>query len=86
MAVLMVSAPSTVTRLLRSRMPPKEMRVTSVSVIVDCRLVRPKGDTRCQQREIGEEPAADRQRVDLLGVDHLADFRARGLDGRRFPW
>src|SRR2546421_888920 len=40
-AVLMVSAPSTVTRLLKSRMPPKEMRVTSDSVKVDCRLVRP---------------------------------------------
>ena len=40
-AVLTVSAPSTVTMLLKSRMPPKEMRVTSASVMVDCRLVRP---------------------------------------------
>jgi hypothetical protein len=39
--VLIVSAPSTVTSLLRSRIPPKETRVTSNSVIVDCRLVRP---------------------------------------------
>src|SRR5580658_4896741 len=40
-AVLMASAPSTVTALLKSRMPPNEMRVTSNSVIVDCKLVRP---------------------------------------------
>ena len=39
--VLMVSAPSTVTILLKSRMPPKETRVTSNSVNVDCKLVRP---------------------------------------------
>ena len=37
-----------------------------------------------EQGEIGEEAAADGQRVDLLGVDHLADFCARGFDYRRF--
>src|SRR5262249_60523119 len=40
-AVLMLSAPSTVTLLLRSRWPANEMRVTVGSVNVDCRLVRP---------------------------------------------
>src|SRR6266481_113513 len=40
-AVFMLSAPSTVTRLLRSRIPPNETRVTSNSVKVDCRPVRP---------------------------------------------
>ncbi len=40
-AVLTLSAPSTVTILLRSRIPAKEMRVVSNSVMVDCKLVRP---------------------------------------------
>ncbi len=40
-AVLMLSAPSTVTLLLRSRCPPNEMRVTEGSVNVDCRLILP---------------------------------------------
>src|SRR5438477_603524 len=35
------AAPSTVSSLLRSRMPPNDTRVTSNSVFVDCKLVRP---------------------------------------------
>jgi hypothetical protein len=40
-AVLMLSAPSTVTLLFKSRWPPKEMRVTVGSVNVDCKPILP---------------------------------------------
>src|SRR5262249_21932573 len=42
------------------------------------------GHARRQEREIREEPAADGQRRDLFGLDHLTDFCPRGFDERRF--
>ncbi len=41
-------------------------------------------DAWAEKREIGEEPAANWQGLDLLGVDNLADFRLGGLDGLHF--
>src|SRR5262245_12729550 len=43
-----------------------------------------RGHAWRQEREIGEEPSTDGQRSDLFGLDHLADFRPRGFDERRF--
>src|ERR1700678_117505 len=40
----------------------------------------PSRDSRTQQGKIGKQPAADRQGLNLLGLDHLADFAARRLN------
>ena len=42
------------------------------------------GYARGEQGEIGEEAAADGERIDLLGINDLADFGASGLNDRGF--
>ncbi len=76
------SAPSTVISLLNERMPPKEICVISNSVNVVPRLVRLVATPGVRQSEIGEQSAADRQSLNLLGVDDLADFGAGRLHHR----
>src|SRR5712664_2895571 len=81
-ALLMVSAPSTVTRLLKSRMPPKEMRVTSDSVKVDCRLVRPvvtPGVSRT--KSVNSRPLIGSDSIWLVLITWLTSVRVGSTGG-----
>src|SRR5712691_2535497 len=80
--VLMVSAPSTVTRLLKSRMPPTEMRVTSDSVKVDCRLVRPvvtPGVSRT--KSVNSRPLIGSDSIWLVLITWLTSVRVGSTGG-----
>src|SRR5262249_43368488 len=84
-AVLMLSAPSTVTLLFRSRCPPKEMRVTVGSVKGGFRPEPPVGNAGAGQAKIRNQPPAAGQRWDLCRFPHLKAFGGRGPETRRFP-
>ena len=81
-AVLMLSAPSTVTLLFRSRCPPNDMRVTEGSVNVDCRLVRPvvtPGVSRT--KSVNSRPLIGSDSIWLVLITWLTSVRVGSTGG-----
>ncbi len=81
-AVLMLSAPSTVTLLLRSRCPPKEMRVTEGSVNVDCRLIRPVVTPGLSSaKSVNKRPLMGRAWICCVSTTWLTSVRVGSMVG-----
>ena len=80
--VFTLSAPSTVISLLRSRIPPKETRVDSNSVIVDCKLVRPVATPAVSRaKSVNSRPLIGRSSICFVSITWLISVLVGSIVG-----